>query len=499
MIIGGLDIGTTGCKLTAFDENGAYLGKAYRNYPSERGTSQTIDAEKILEAVLEVIAEIGGRYPDLSGIGVTSFGETFVMTDESGCPLMPSMLYTDPRGKRECMELTDKLGSRHIQEICGARSSETYSLPKIMWVKKHHPDIYARAKHIFLIQDFIVWSLTHVAQIDYSLAARTMAFDIRNLTWSREILEVAGIDPSLLSKPVPTGTPAGHLTSEIAQKTGVSESIQVISVSHDQIAAAVGSGVFSGNVAVDGAGTVECLTPVFNSLPKMDLMYENNYAVIPYVIPGTYTCYAYETMGGALLQWCVDTLAKKEKELAMKQGISPNVYLENLYKAEGNGHEPGELLVLPHFAGAATPYMDSGSKGAILGLTAATSVADIYHACMEGIVCEMMLNMEKLNLSGISFEYLRATGGGARSEVWMQMKADMLNVTITALETSDAGTVGCAMMAGLALHCFRNLEDAASHMVVCKKTYTPDPVSHEKYMKVYERYRKLYEAVRPLV
>ena len=188
-------------------------------------------------------------------------------------------------------------------------------------------------------------------------------------------------------------------------------------------------------------------------------MYRGNYSVVPYVIPGKYVCYAFSYTGGALIQWFIDTLAKKEKELAEREGISVNQLLEN------ESESPTGLLVLPHFAGAATPYMDTGSKGAILGLTSGTTVSEMYRACMEGVVYEMMLNMDYLRASGIRFTMLHATGGGAHSEVWMQMKADMLNVPITALATVDAGTVGSAMLTGIAVGCFKDLSEAASHMV----------------------------------
>lgn len=152
----------------------------------------------------------------------------------------------------------------------------------------------------------------------------------------------------------------------------------------------------------------------------MEVMTAGNYAVVPYVIPGKYVCYAFSYTGGALIQWCVDTMAKKEKETARKQGVSVNELLER------ESESPTGLLVLPHFAGAATPYMDTESKGAVLGLTTATTAADIYRGCMEGVVYEMVLNLESLRGSGIHFQMLHATGGGARSAEWMQMKADML-------------------------------------------------------------------------
>jgi xylulokinase len=499
MLIGGLDIGTTGCKLTVFDVAGNCLGQAYREYPVSRGQDEsTVDAGALWQSVSEVISEIAGRYPDLAGIGITSFGESFVMIDENDRPFAPVMLYTDPRGKEERMTLEEKLGSRHIMEVSGLRPHEMYSLPKLMWVKNHEPAVFAKAKHVFLMGDYVAYMLTNETKIDYSLATRTMAFDIRNCRWSEEIFEAAGINPSLFSEPVPDGTAAGRIRPEIAAKTGLSPETRIIIGCHDQVAAAVGAGVFSDDLAVDGAGTVECLTPVFNGIPPMDAMYDGNYAIVPYVVPGTYVCYAFSYTGGALIQWCTETLAKKEKELVHKDGISVNEWLEQAWISK-NGNEPSGMLVLPHFAGAATPYMDTGSKGAVLGLTMTTCVEDIYRACMEGVVYEMHLNEEHLAPARPKYKKLIATGGGAHSKVWMQMKADVLNCPITALETVNAGTVGCAMLTGVTLGIWSSLKEAAKTMVHEVKTYEPDVEMHEKYMKIYERYRRLYDAVRPLM
>ncbi|MDY5845172.1 MAG: FGGY-family carbohydrate kinase [Bariatricus sp.] len=500
MKIAGLDIGTTGCKCTIFDEQGTYLDKAYRDYPVKRAVGgHEVDVSVIMEGVYACIHEMAEKYPDIAGIGVTSFGETFVCVDEAGNSLHPAMLYTDPRGQEECRQLIDKLGGSSIAHITGLRPHEMYSISKIMWVKEHLPEVYADTKKILLMEDYVVYHLTGKAQIDYSLATRTMAFDINNLCWSKEIFEAAGIDVSLMSEPVPTGTVAGTITQKSAQSTGLSQDTKVVSISHDQVAAAVGAGAFDGAVAVDGAGTVECLTPIYDELPDIDVMYEGYFSVVPYVIPGKYVAYAFSYTGGALMQWCVDTIAGKEKQIAGEQGISVNEYLEKMYAETHEGEEPSGLLVLPHFAGAATPYMDTGSKGAVLGLTTATTAADIYRGCLEGVVYEMYLNMQALKNSGIHFQKLHATGGGAHSAVWMQMKADMLNLPMTALKTVDAGTVGSAMLTGVAIGLFADLADAAVHMVEETVTYVPRKEMHEKYQKIFERYRQVYHAVRPLM
>lgn len=507
MKIAGLDIGTTGCKCTIFDVQGNYLGKAYRDYPVKRAVSgHEVDVSVIMDSVYEVLSEMADRYPDIGGIGVTSFGETFVMTDHAGQPLHNAMLYTDPRGKQECQKLVEMIGSKPIAGITGLRPHEMYSISKIMWMKENRPELYKKCEYIFLMEDYVVYHLTGKRQIDYSLATRTMAFDITSLDWSQEIFRAADIEPNKLSTPVPTGTDAGTITASAAEKTGLSMETHIVSVSHDQVAAAVGAGAFDGSAAVDGAGTVECLSVIFDEMPDIDVMYNGYFAIVPYVIPGKYVAYAFSYTGGALMQWCTETLAKQEIKQAELHGISANEYLENKYKQQfEKGNEqlsmllPTGMLVLPHFAGAATPYMDTGSKGAILGLTLDSTLADIYRACMEGVVYEMYVNVKALSGTGISFAGVNATGGGAHSGEWMQMKADMLNVPITGLKTVDAGTVGCAMLTGIATGIFRDLADAASHMVEETKTYQPRQQAHERYMEVFERYEKVYNAVRPLM
>lgn len=494
MKIAGLDIGTTGCKLTVFDEKGRYLDTAYKNYPSKRQNSgHEIDAGAIIKGVLDVMKAMGEKHPDIGGIGVTSFGETFVLADEEGNPLHIAMLYTDPRGKQECKELVEKMGEKNIASITGLAPHEMYSISKIMWMKRNRPEIYRQAKHIFLMQDLVVFHLTGKAQMDYSLATRTMGFDITTLEWCREIFSCADIDVGLMSELVPTGTLVGCLRQKIAEITGLSVNTKIVSVSHDQVAAAVGAGVFDAGKMVDGAGTVECMIVVYDKLPDLEDMFKGKFAVVPYVIPGKYLAYAFSYTGGALIQWCVETLAKKEQETAKELGISVNEFLEEEFQ------EPTGLLALPHFAGAATPYMDTGSKGAIVGLTVNTSIREIYRACMEGVVYEMLVNIEYLKSSKPQYKMIHATGGGAKSQTWMQMKADMLNVPIKALKTPDAGTVGSAMLTGIAVGCFKNLEEAAAYMVEEKKIYYPRKEMHEKYEKVYKRYRRLYDAVRPLV
>lgn len=495
MSIGGLDIGTTGCKMTIYDHEGWYQYRAYRQYPASRNTSaHEVDAGAIWEAVKEVIREAASRFPDIAAIGVTSFGESFVLADVKGQPIRPVMLYTDPRGAEECRELVSALGQETIQSITGLTPFNSYSISKLMWAKKHCPEEYARAKHVFLMMDYIVYRLTGNAVIDYSLASRTMAFDIRRLDWSSEIFSAAGIDPKLFSKPVVSGTNAGCIQDDIAKELGLRRDTICVPVGHDQVAAAIGSGVFERGCAVDGAGTVECVTPAFDGIPESELFHEGHYAVVPYVIPGKYVTYAYTFTGGELIQWYIETLAKHEKALAAEEGKSVYEILEGTRREEPTG-----ILVLPHFAGAGTPYMDENAKGAIIGLTISHTASDLYRAMMEGVAYEMCLNMERLTAAGVEIQRLHATGGGAASKVWTQIKADVLNIPIVTLGSNEAGAAGCAIMAGVAAGIFPDLLSASQRVIREKGTCFPRPDMHKAYREQYEKYRALYPAVRPLM
>ena len=205
MLLGGLDIGTTGCKLSVYDENGCFVCNSYQEYEIRRcGGEHEIDASTIFDAVCEVIKKNVASH-DLTAIGVTTFGETFVALDENDEVLLPAMLYTDPRGQEECATLCDTVGMKRLINISGTKPHSMYSLPKIMWIRKHLPEVYAKIKRIMLMEDYVVYVLCGNACIDYSLAARTMAFDIRSKCWSKVIFDAAGVDSALLSTPEPPG------------------------------------------------------------------------------------------------------------------------------------------------------------------------------------------------------------------------------------------------------------------------------------------------------
>lgn len=489
-IVGGLDVGTTGAKIALFDGEGRHLATYYREYEATHAHGRhEISFAEVREGILDLLSEAVKHYR-LDAIGVTSFGETFAMLDENDEILAPSMLYTDPRGEEECRALAEAVGEEKLTLLTGVKPHPMYAVSKIMWIKSHEPALFARCDKILLGQDFIVYTLTGVRQIDYALAARTGALDIEKCAWAGEVWEAAGIPTALLSTPVPAGTVAGLLTEKIKKRLGVAYDITVVTCFHDQIAGMIGAGVFDGSRAMDGTGTVECIPVIIRDKPTDRRYYAQGYSLVPYV-GGGYACYAFSFTGGAMLKWFRDNFAESEKARAAARGT--DVYDE---LSAGMPEEPTGLLVLPHFAGAATPYMDYGAKAAVVGLTLETDKYTLYKALMEGTSYEMLLNFEALKDYTGGIRELRATGGGAKSDAWLQIKADILGMRIAALDIGEAGAAGTAAMAGVAAGIYGELHAAVAAMVRVRAVFEPRSAYHDAYMAHYARYKGLYESLK---
>lgn len=470
MKTGGLDIGTSGCKIVVYDEKGKFVKCEYTEYNVNRkGGLHEIDPTEILSSVKKIIKKL--NVPDLAGIAVTSFGETFTMLDKEDNPCAPSMLYTDPRGKEECETVATQFGRENLAFLTGANPHEMYSLSKMMWIKNNMSDNFKKTERILLMQDYIVYMLTGKAYIDYSLAARTGCFDIKNKCWIQEVLDFCGIDKDMLSIPAPSGTITGEIKKELAEELSVSPNLKVVLGCHDQIAAMKGANVLNTDEVMDGTGTVECVPVVMDEVPKDFSLFEKGYSFAPH-INGKYACYALSYCGGATLKWFRDNFSDKSYE-------ELNTFVKD---------EPTDLLILPHFAGAATPYMDTASRAAIIGLTFEHSKMDIYKALMEGTAYEIAVNMQVLKDFGVEPKMLVATGGGAKSDLWLQIKADVLNVPVAALNAEEAGGAGTAYLCGKALGLYKD----DMRLAGITKTFYPNEEKHKFYSSQFEKYKKIY-------
>lgn len=484
-MIAGLDIGTTGCKIVVYDLRGNELYRSYQSYITKRDDNKAeIDANTVFNSIKFVLKDCASKY-QITALGVDSFGEAIVLLDKDDIPLTNIITGGDIRGEKEAEYLSNKLGKDVISSITGLEPNYAYGINKALWFKNHQPELFKKVNRLLMVEDFAIYMLTGKAIIDYSLATRSMMFDLHINDWSQKILDAAGIDRNWLSKPVKLGTIAGSLKDSLKKELGINNDIKIVPAGHDQISVAVGAGIITNDIAVDGAGTVECITPIYDNLNHLDEMVKYHYGIAPYF--DKYTTYAYSYCCGSLINWYKDNFLS---------GINEDKHYEILEKDFVN--KPSGLLVLPHFMGAAVPYMDSNSKGMIVGLTLNHTLSNIYQGFLEGIAYEMKINLDTLKKCGIKPKKLVATGGGASSKKWLQIKANICNMPIKILSIKEAGCKGGAMIAGVATNEYSDIKEATKKMVKYIGIIKPQKEVVALYKEQYKKYKKLYHIVKGL-
>lgn len=498
MAVIGIDIGTIGAKSTIFDDGGNVCGYAYKEYNLEvRDLGYyEINPTVIKETVKGVIAEAVKKYNNnnIKAICATSFGESMVFVDENDAVLCNSLIYMDKRGAEQCLRIEDKFTKAKIAQITGLLPHAMYSAGKMMWFNENEYNIFKRIKKCFFIADYILYTLGGEHYTDYSLASRSMAFDVLNKKWWNEMLAYIGIDERTLPKPVPTGSIVGTISSDIALETGLPQGVKLVIGGHDQITNALGAGVLEAGSAVNVIGAVDCITPAFSMNETNVSLAKYNFPCVPYINNELYVTYAFNMTGGSLLKWFRDNFSIDLVAAAKKTGVSAYDLLGNSMPSK-----PTNILVLPHFSGTGTPYMDVSSKGAILGLSFDVNRGQMYRALLEGEAYEMNLNLGCLEASGVTIDELRTVGGGSRSDLWMQIRADIMRRKVVCLNVEEAGTLGSAMLAGIATGVYTNLKEARNALVKIKKVYYPDINNGKIYKENYKKYKKLYKKVREVL
>ncbi|MDP6106925.1 MAG: FGGY-family carbohydrate kinase, partial [Candidatus Brocadiia bacterium] len=433
----GLDIGTTGTKANVLSEDGRVIASAYREYPLEHPRPGWIelDADRVWQCVRQAVGEAaaGARKDPVRALAISTLGEAAVPVAADGTVLAASIIGFDNRASDLFDRWIRDQDPAEIMRITGQPPSQMFTIVKMMWIKRNEPDLYRRIHKYLTFGDFAHLKMGLEPRIDYSMAARTMAFDIHRKVWSESICEGAGISPELFSTAVPTGRIVGELGARAAEQLGLPPGCVVCAGSHDQPAGALGSGVTESGAAMDATGTVECFAVAMREPVVNETMLTNNLACYPHAAPGLYVSLAFNFTGGSLLRWVRDTFGEAERREADRRGV--DVY-EVLIEAMDD--EPTDILVQPHFTMAGTPYMDTNPVGAILGLTLSTTRGQFLRAILEGISYELKLNLEILAQAGVEVTEFRAIGGGAKSDFWLQLKADMYRRPVVRLQVPEA-------------------------------------------------------------
>jgi len=467
----GLDVGTTGVKAVAISPEGQVLGRSERGYPL--ATPRPGWAEQAptdwWAAAESAFDELGGE--GALGIGLSGQMHGLVVLDEAGAVLRPAILWNDQRTADECREIEERIGLERLIRLTGNRALTGFTAPKLLWLRRHEPEVYARIAQVLLPKDYVRLRLTGEHASDVADASGTLLFDVEGRRWSREVVDALELPrewlPAALESPAVSGRSAGG--------------VPVAAGAGDQAAAALGIGV-------DRPGPVSVVLGtsgvVFAALPGYAHDAQARVHAFCHAVPDTWEAMGVMLSAAGSLQWLADTLGVEPAALAQAAAAwAPGV--------EG-------LLFAPYLAGERTPHADPDARGAFVGLSLRHDRGALARSVLEGVAYGLRDSLELLRALGVTPAVARASGGGARSELWLKIVASVLDLPIERTRVEEGSAFGAALLGGVAAGVFPSATAAVEACVDVGDTIEPDSAWAAAYEDGYRRYRELYPTLKPL-
>jgi xylulokinase len=488
-----VDMGSSSCKAVVFAEDGrilAHRSQAYHARSPQRGWAE-LHPDDFWQAFASttrgVAAEVFGD--PVEAMAISSHGETFVPVDSQGRPVAPAILNMDSRAVSEAIWLDEKIGRSRLFEITGLATHAMYPLAKIIWLQRHRNNIVSGTNQFLALPSYLLSRMGLPPMVDFSLASRFLAFDIRRHSWSTEILSACSLAPKQFSEAVPAGTVAGRLSSVVAHDLGLPDGTVVAVGGHDQPSAALGCGVLSPGKVSASLGTYECLlaasdTPVTNE-PALAANL-NSYC---HVVPNSFVTIAYFP-SGIMVDWLLHILFPDD---AAQNAAERCQLLE-----EGAPSGPTGLFITPHLLGTCNPDFNPFAAGMIYGIRPETNRYEIFKGILEGIACEFASMAEMLELAAGRYQDIYVTGGGTRSSLGLRLRASLSRRRLHLMQSSEATCLGGAILAGVAAGRYASLSEAVEHIIKPAETIGPDPQFETAYQHRLERYRLAYASLGPV-
>ena len=465
----GLDVGTTGVKAVAIEPDGKVVSSAERSYPlltPKPGWAEQDPEEWWLasQAALESVT-VG----EIAGLGLSGQMHGLVALDRDQRVLRPAILWNDQRTGEECREIEERVGLERLVELTGNRALTGFTAPKLLWLRRHEPDVYAQIAHVLLPKDYVRLRLTGKRAIDVADASGTLLLDVASRSWSGDVLDALEIPaawlPTLLESTEPSGLTSGG--------------IPVAAGAGDQAAAALGVGVDRPgpvSVVLGTSGVVFAALPGYASDPQARVH------AFCHAVPGTWEAMGVMLSAAGSLQWLADAL-----------GTEPSVLV-----AEAERWEPGTegLLFAPYLSGERTPHADPDVRGAFVGLSLRHDRGALARAVLEGVAYGLRDSLDLLREVGVAPEVGRASGGGARSRLWLEIVASVLGLPLELTAVEEGSAYGAALLGGVASGVFATAHDAVSSCVRVRDTVEPLADWANAYEEGYTRYRALYPSIK---
>lgn len=493
----GLDIGTSGTKALLVDEQGAKIASDTQEYPLS--TPRPLWAEQdpadwwaaCVASTQAVLRRAGVDGSAIKGIGLSGQMHGSVFLDKDNAVLRPALLWCDQRTQAECDWIVEQAGRDHLAALISNPVLTGFTAPKIVWLRNHEPEVYARVAKVLLPKDYIRLLLTGAHATEVSDASGTALFDVANRKWSTDMLAAIDIPAAWMPECAESVEITGHVNASAAAQTGLAVGTPVAGGGGDQAAGAVGSGIVEPGAVSSTVGTSGVVF-AFAQSPAVDPNLRLH--TFCHAVPGAWQVMGVTLSAGGSLRWLRDTFYQPEGVVAKTTGTDPYDLM-----AQGAAHiAPGSegLLFLPYLTGERTPYPDANARGVFFGMTLRHTRAHFSRAVLEGVAYALNDTFQIFAELGIPVAEVRASGGGAKSAVWRQIHADVTGYSHTTLAVDEGPALGAAILAMVGTGAYPTVADACGRIIQTVDTCPPQAEARAAYQKFYPIYRALYPALK---
>ncbi len=485
-----VDAGTTSVKVAAFDLTGRMVASSLQEYglqtPAQDWVELPADVywQSAVAGVREVLAHPAVSAEAVVAVGVTSQGETIIPVSQGGQPLRNAIVWLDNRAGAEAEQVANDFDLDRFYQITGLPEIiPTWPACKALWLREHEPSTFAQVHKILLVEDYLLFRLSGRYVTEGGVCTSTGYFDIRTGRWWSEMLDYVGLSAEQLPELLQSGQVVGSLSAAAAGETGLARATAVVTGSMDQIAGAIGAGNIVPGIVSETTGTALVLAatvtePLYDPQKRLPCYY--------HALPGSYLLLPYSQTAGMVFRWFRDQLGHGESYdqlVAMAAEVPPG--------SDG-------LIALPHLTGATSPHFNPQAKGVFYGITLHHTRAHFVRAILEAVAFMLRENVELLQELGVDIVELLSLGGAARSDLWLQIKADVTGLPLRTPDCEEATSLGVAILSAAAMSLYPSVEAACREMVSLGPQIEPNGDNRSIYAGSYERYLELYDALVPL-
>ena len=484
MLYIGADLGTSALKLLLMDGSGEIKKIVSKEYPiyfpnpgwSEQNPQDWWNA--FVDGMKELTSDCGQN--DIGGISFGGQMHGLVILDKNDKVIRPALLWNDGRTYKECDYLNQEIGQEKLSQYTANISFTGFTAPKILWVRNNEPENFKKIDKIMLPKDYIAYKLSGVFCTDVSDASGMLLFDVENKCWSEEMMNICHVKKEQLATVYESYQVVGKIRPEIADMIGISHEVKIIAGAGDNAAAAVGTGTVGDgkcNISLGTSGTVFISSKKFG-MDKNNALHSFAHA------DGNYHLMGCMLSAASCNMWWMDNI------------IGTKEYKEEQKKIENLGEN--HVFFLPYLMGERSPHNDPDARGTFIGMTMDTTRADMTQAVLEGVAFAIRDSFEVAKSLGIKINRTRICGGGAKSQLWKKIVANVLNIKVDSIESEEGPGYGGAMLAAVGCGEFKNVEEAAEKLVKVVDTVEPDEKLAKKYEEKYQIFKEIYPTVKNL-